>query len=89
MRVRRPTRACGARINEDSFLAASPLFLVADGMGGHHAGEIASATVIDEFDELAGRASLTIDDVHAAFDRARVACRVAAAGRRAPAPARP
>ena len=29
------------RINEDSHIAAEPLFLVADGMGGHHAGEIA------------------------------------------------
>ena len=40
-------------------------------MGGHHAGEIASATVIEEFATLAGRPSLTIDDVHAAFVRAR------------------
>lgn len=58
-------------INEDSFLAVSPLYLVADGMGGHRAGEIASATVIEEFAGLAGRASLTVDEVHAAFLRAR------------------
>ena len=29
--------------NEDSYLASSPLFAVADGMGGHNAGEVASA----------------------------------------------
>lgn len=59
------------RINEDAYLAAAPLFLVADGMGGHNAGEIASATVIDEFARLTGRASLGIDDVRVAVTAAR------------------
>lgn len=59
------------RVNEDSFIASSPLFLVADGMGGHSAGEIASAAVIDEFSKLAGRASLTVDEVHSTFAVAR------------------
>ncbi len=58
-------------INEDSYLAVAPLFLVADGMGGHQAGEIASATVIDEFAGFAGRDSLDIDDVRAALAQAR------------------
>ncbi len=35
------------RANEDAFLARSPLFAVADGMGGAKAGEIASRTAID------------------------------------------
>ncbi len=58
-------------LNEDACLAAPPLFLVADGRGGHQAGEIASATVIEEFSQLTGRVSLTIDEVQTALRRAR------------------
>ncbi|MCB0862328.1 MAG: Stp1/IreP family PP2C-type Ser/Thr phosphatase [Solirubrobacterales bacterium] len=35
--------------NEDSYLARSPLFVVADGMGGAQAGEVASLTAIQAF----------------------------------------
>jgi serine/threonine protein phosphatase PrpC len=33
--------------NQDRLLVAEPLFAVADGMGGHAAGEVASATAVD------------------------------------------
>ncbi len=37
------------KLNEDSFLAESPLFLVADGMGGHSFGDRASQAVVGTF----------------------------------------
>lgn len=37
------------RVNEDSYLATAPVFLVADGMGGHALGDRASQTVVEEF----------------------------------------
>lgn len=39
--------------NEDSFLAESPIFAVADGMGGHSAGDVASAAVVARLFECA------------------------------------
>ena len=42
------------KINEDSFLAVPErgLWVVADGMGGHDAGEVASAMVVDSLRAL-------------------------------------
>ncbi|MFT4281129.1 PP2C family protein-serine/threonine phosphatase [Microbacterium sp.] len=59
------------QVNEDSYLAAAPLFLVADGMGGHDAGAAASSAVVEEFSALVGAVSVGIDDVRAALARAR------------------
>lgn len=40
--------------NEDSLVAMAPIFAVADGMGGHAAGDVASDAVVARLAELAG-----------------------------------
>ena len=62
--------------NEDSLLAASPVFLVADGMGGLEAGHRASAAVIAEFQTCFGGTGVLAGDVVAAVERAHRAVRV-------------
>ena len=41
------------KVNEDSYFASPPIFVVADGMGGHDGGDVASAIVAEEFASLA------------------------------------
>ncbi|MFD5224360.1 PP2C family protein-serine/threonine phosphatase [Microbacterium sp. NPDC058342] len=53
-------------INEDSVLAEFPVFLVADGMGGHDAGDRASAAVVEAFAPLVGSA-VSVAEVGAAL----------------------
>ena len=43
--------------NEDSYLAEPPLFAIADGMGGHSAGEVASETAVKVISDGAGQVS--------------------------------
>lgn len=44
------------QVNEDSYLADGPAFVVADGMGGYESGDRASAAVVDAFrDRFSGR----------------------------------
>jgi serine/threonine protein phosphatase PrpC len=66
-------------VNEDSLLATSPVFIVADGMGGHEAGDRASAAVVQEFVHLTGR-EVSFADVTAAVDRAQTMVRHIADG---------
>ena len=60
-------------LNEDAFLAEAPAFLVADGMGGHDAGDLASRAAIAEFATLRGSGTVLLDDVRGALARARAA----------------
>ncbi|MET4159684.1 protein phosphatase 2C domain-containing protein [Agromyces sp. PvR057] len=43
------------QVNEDSFVAQAPVFAVADGMGGHAAGDFASAAVVTRLAEHGGK----------------------------------
>jgi protein phosphatase len=49
--------------NEDSARAEGTVFVVADGMGGHAAGEIASQLATEALVELAGRRDLEVTDI--------------------------
>lgn len=49
--------------NQDSLLADFPVFIVADGMGGHSAGDLASQKIIQLFQPLTGRMDLSVAEV--------------------------
>ena len=67
--------------NEDSYLAQSPVFLVADGMGGYEAGDRASAAVVEAFrDNVHGPGFPTLDDVRDALVQADAGVAAVASG---------
>lgn len=69
------------QVNEDSVLAEHPVYVVADGMGGHEAGDLASTAAIDAFAELLERDhALVVTDVDAAIESARAAVDAVALG---------
>ena len=73
--------------NEDSYLSSKPVAAVADGMGGHSAGEVASAIAIEELAALGGRGpweneTAATDDLKQAILRANRRIREMAASDR-------
>lgn len=58
---------CRREINEDNFLSRPDygLWVVADGMGGHAAGDFASQTIVEELNSIGVAASP--EDLHARF----------------------
>lgn len=67
-------RGLRRELNEDAFLAADPIFAVADGMGGHEAGEVASRECISVLSQqavlAAGSRTATAVDLQQALRQA-------------------
>jgi PPM family protein phosphatase len=63
--------------NEDAYLVADSVFAVADGMGGHLAGEIASAKALEPVEALDGKVYADASDAVAALRDAVVAANAA------------
>jgi protein phosphatase len=60
-------------VNEDSLLADPPLFAVADGMGGHAAGDAASSMAIEAVSDLVGHGPVNVGEMVEAISAANTA----------------
>ena len=60
------------KANEDSYLTGYPIFAVADGMGGHDAGDRASQAVIQQLATLVGKRDIQPETLVAVLETASV-----------------
>lgn len=66
--------------NEDAFVAQADVFVVADGMGGHNAGEVASALAVKGMREAAVGGFASAESVVAAINAANATIHIASGG---------
>jgi serine/threonine protein phosphatase PrpC len=69
-------------VNEDSVLVSSPVFLVADGMGGYEAGDRASGAVVDAFRPMSSEGFGTLAGIRDALIAADAGVAIVAASTR-------
>lgn len=75
-------RGLRRRLNEDSFLADTSIFVVADGMGGHAAGDLASAAAVEALRGLASSDVVEVEAVQEALTAAQAGVRQIDGGER-------
>jgi len=66
--------------NEDAFVAQADVFVVADGMGGHNAGEVASALAVKGMLDAAAGGFASAESVVSAINAANAAIHLASGG---------